>query len=480
MKENTINIIIDDGIYLDYKNTDREFRQNLSRKFVFSAEVYGGKTETINLLKLADYDGVKCIKFPANLSYFENCVSELGWSVGSVVDRRACPTVEGLTTTITLRDNQVEMVEKLEQVDYNAIINSATSFGKTLTSIKLTELLGTTMLFTASRVTLIENLLKDCATFNVDKNQIVEINTAWLENKIIRPIMYCTIQTLNNPDILAALKDQVGLLVADEIHLGVTSEVARQSIYSINSKYKLFLSATYENLRFNGLTEAVLSSNIIGSDENLDFKITVQELLLESCPIMQNKYYATDRYCDKKEAIFGDEYYIKAVAELIAYTAIKAERQVLVYLENTAAQEVIAKALREYGLSVGVLNSNTKKKDTKDILNTFDLGSYKVLVSGTAVAAGISLYKLSTIFDLNITLNKNNLTQLIGRLKRQNLEICSKSKLFVKITLSNLTDRKWTYDKKALEEFDYIVWNKQIKSRIDGREMIRGLKEILA
>ena len=58
MKENTINIIIDDGIYLDYKNTDREFRQNLSRKFVFSAEVYGGKLETINLLKLVDYDGV--------------------------------------------------------------------------------------------------------------------------------------------------------------------------------------------------------------------------------------------------------------------------------------------------------------------------------------------------------------------------------------------------------------------------------------
>lgn len=480
MKENTINIIIDDGIYLDYKNTDREFRQHLSRRFVFSAEVYGGKLETINLLKLVDYDGIKCIKFPANLSYFENCVSELGWSVDKIVDKRAYPTVEGLTTTITLRDNQVELVEKLEQVEYNAIIAAKTAFGKTLLSIKLAEVLGTSMLFTASRVSLIENLLKDCATFNVDKSLITEINTAWLENKTITPIMYCTIQTLNNPDILAALKDNIGLLVCDEIHLGITSEVARSSIYSINSKYKLFLSATYENLRFDGLTEAVLSSNIIGSDENLDFKITVQELLLESSSVMQNKYYETDRYCDKKEAIFGDENYIKSVAELIAYTAIKAERQVLVYLENTEGQEVIAKALREYGLSVGVLNSNTKKKDTKDILNTFDSGAYRVIVSGTAVAAGISLYKLSAVFDLNITLNKNNLTQLLGRLKRQNLEICSKSKLFVKITLSNLTDRKWTYDKKALEEFDYIVWNKQIKSKIEGKEMIKSLKEILA
>lgn len=475
-----INYTIDTGIFVKFKDLDRDLRMKLCKFYFFTEKnSYSEKPQTINLVSLVDFEGEKCFKFPSNESYFKDCIRELGLEVGEAVDLRVLPKIEGLTTSIILRENQEEMLQKLQKVGYNAIITAFTSFGKTLLSIKICELLKTTMLFIASRTSLIENLLKDCQTFNVDPSLITKVDTEWLSNPIITPIMYATTAALNNEDILNALNDKIGLKVADEIHMGCTSEVARNTLYKVNSKYNIYLSATPDNLKFENLTEAVLSNNIITSEENIDFNIELHTLCLKPTPLMYDRFYQTKNYGDKKNAIFLDSNYMKAVAELVAYSVLKAGRGVLIYLESTQAQENLADMLRMYGLKVGVLNTNTKKKETKEILEGYDKKEYDLIIGGTSLSAGISLYRLSLVVDLNLRLNKNSLIQLTGRLKRFDKNICNKNKIYLKVTMLKMTDFSWELDKECLREFDYIKFNNKIDCNIDGLEMIKSLKDIL-
>ena len=475
-----INYTINDGIFVKFEDLDRDLRMKLCKFYYFvEKNSYSEKPQTINLVSLVDYCGEKCLKFPCNESYFRDCIRELGLEVGNITDLRVLPKIEGLTTSITLRENQAEMLQKLEMVDYNAIITAKTSFGKTLLSIYIAQLLKTPMLFIASRTSLIENLLKDCKTFGVDSDVITKVDTAWLNNPVITPIMYATTSALNNEDILKKLEGNIGLKVADEIHMGCTSEIARNTLYRITSKYNIYLSATPENLKFENLTEAVLSNNLITSEENIDFNIELHTLCLKPTSLMYDRFYQTKNYGDKKNAIFLDNNYMKAVAELVAYSVLKAERGVLIYLESTQAQENLADMLRMYGLRVGVLNTNTKKKETQEILEGYDKKEYDLIIGGTSLSAGISLYRLSLVVDLNLRLNKNNLIQLNGRLKRFDKDICTKNKIYLKITTLKMGDYGWESDKECLREFDYIKFNDKIDCGINGLEMIKSLKDIL-
>lgn len=475
-----INYTIDTGIFVKFKDLSRDLRMKLCKFYFFTEKnAYGEKPQTINLVSLVDYCGEKCLKFPCNESYFKDCITKIGCEVSEVVDFRALPKIEGLTTSISLRENQAEILEKLQQVNYNGLITARTGFGKTLVSIKICELLKTTMLFIASRTSLIENLLKDCQTFNVDPNLITKVDTEWLSNPIITPIMHVTTSALNNEDILIALSGKIGLTICDEIHMGITSEIARNNMYRINSKYNIYLSATPDNLKFENLTEAVLSNNIITAEQVIDFDVQLHTLCLKPSGIIQDRFYSTRNYGDKKNAIFLDRAYMESIAELVAYSVIKTKRGVLVYLESTQAQENLANMLRCYGVKVATLNTNTKKKDTKTILEGYDKGEFDVLIGGTSLSAGISLYRLSLVVDLNLRLNSNNLTQLMGRLLRVNKDICAKNKIYLKVTTLKMSDYAWESDKECLREFDYIKFNDKIDCNIDGLEMIKSLKDIL-
>ena len=212
---------------------------------------------------------------------------------------------------------------------------------------------------------------------------------------------------------------------------------------------------------------------------NVDFEVQLHILCLKPKDNMLEDFYATRSYGNKKNTILLNEVYMKSVAELVAYSVIKAKRGVLVYLESTQAQENLANMLRCYGLKVVTLNTNTKKKDTKEILEGYDKKEFDVLIGGTSLAAGVSLYRLSLVVDLNLRLNKNNLTQLIGRLKRLNKNICSKNKIYLKITTLRISDSAWNEDIKCLREFDYINFNEKIDCELNGLEMIKSLKNIL-
>ena len=475
-----INYTINDGIFVKFGDLDRDLRMKLCKFYYFvEKKSFSEKPATITLWSLVDFGGEKCFKFPCNESYFRDCVEELGCEVGNITDLRCDKKLEGFKTNITLRDNQLDMVKQLEACDYNALITAKTSAGKTVLALKLTEILQTTMLFVVPRVSLMDNLLKDIEKFSIEDKYVTKVNTAWLQDKKFTNIMYCSADALQNIEVLDALKDNISLVVFDELHLKLYGEKTRNNIQAINAKYKVYLSATPTNLNFENIHLALLSPNIITVDEEIDYKIQVANINITPKHYMVENYFSTRAYHKKKEAIYTDEY-LKIVAEAVAYSYLKLGRQCVVYCEDKEAQERVAEHISLFGLSVGVLNSNTKSKKGTDIINTFDAGKYQVIVSGTSISAGVSIYKLSTIFDISLTLNSNNLQQCCGRLKRLDEAICNKSKCYIKFTFNKLTSQNWDRDKECLREFDYMEFSPIRNVGFDNLEVVSAVKSILS
>ena len=475
-----INYTIDTGIFVKFGDLDRDLRMKLCKFYFFTEKnSYNEKPQTINLVSLIDFGGEKCLKFTPNESYFKDCIRELGLEVGDVSDFRCDKKLEGFKTNITLRDNQIDMVKQLEACDFNGLITSKTSAGKTVLSLKLAEILQVSMLFVVPRVSLMDNLLKDIEKFGIEDKYVTKVNTEWLQDKKFTNIMYCSAAALQNPEILEALKDNIALVVFDELHLLLYGEKTRNNIQAINSKYKVYLSATPTNLNFDNIHLALLSPNIITVEEEIDYKIQIANINITPKHYMVENYFSTRAYHKKKEAIYTEEY-LKLVAEAVAYSYLKLDRQCVVYCEDKNAQERVAKLISLFGLSVGVLNSNTKLKVGTDIINTFDAGKYQVIVSGTSISAGVSIYRLSTIFDISLTLNSNNLEQITGRLKRKDEAICDKSKCYIKFTFNKLTSQNWDRDKECLAEFDYMDFSPIRNVRFDNLEVVSAVKSILS
>ena len=475
-----INYTIDTGIFVKFGDLDRDLRMKLCKFYYFvEKKSFSEKPATINLVSLVDFSGEKCLKFPPNESYFRDCIEKIDCGVGNITDLRCDKKLEGFKTNITLRGNQIDMVKQLEACDYNGLITSKTGAGKTTLALKLTEILQVSMLFVVPRVSLADNLLKDIEKFGIEDKFVTKVNTKWLQNKKFTNIMYCSADSLQNPEVLEALKDNISLVIFDELHLKLYGEKTRNNIQAINSKYKVYLSATPTNLNFDNIHLALLSPNIITVEEEIDYKIQVANINITPKHYMVENYFSTRAYHKKKEAIYTNEY-LKIVAEAVAYSYLKLGRQCVVYCEDKEAQERVAKLISLFGLSVGVLNSNTKSKVGTDIINTFDDGKYQVIVSGTSISAGVSIYRLSTIFDISLTLNSNNLEQITGRLKRKDEAICDKSKCYIKFTFNKLTSQNWDRDKQCLKEFDYMQFTPARNVGFDNLEIVGAVKSILS
>ena len=471
-----MKIYIDGDIRIAFKDLPRETRLKLMSKFTFSATGYQGKVESVSLISFEEIDGQKWLKFPCNKDYFLEALTNAGYTDEyEIIDTRVLPQIEGLSCNLVPRAEQLEVLNKAKAVDYNCVITASTGFGKTASSIYLAQELKTSMLFIASRVTLLDNLLKDCAKFGVESSQITKIDSSWVEKPVNTPIMYCTNAVLNNPEVMQKLHNNVGLLVADELHLSLLGEETRRNISKINPRYRIFLSATPNHSTFVGMTEALLSKHFIDNGADIDFNIHLHEIVLDLGAYTREKFYNTDKYHERKSIIFSDEALIGSICKTVAYIVKKQQRGVLIYLEDSAGHRLLEKQLKVWGVKVGVLNTDTKKDERESIINGFDKGEYEVVIGGSSLSAGLSFYALSLIINLNLTLNVNNLTQLLGRLKRQDKNICNKNKNFIQIVYKRISEKSWRNDAKCLNKFDFVKFENKIEIDIDDEGLFKEI-----
>jgi superfamily II DNA or RNA helicase len=188
------------------------------------------------------------------------------------------------------------------------------------------------------------------------------------------------------------------------ISIGAFTDV----IHSIPARYRLGLSAT--PTRSDGLTEAIYDAlgyhKVIATNpDNLDVDIYSHHIPISA--------YGED-YHTFLFNLYTHRDFLKRLVKLVTI-AVKNKRQVLLYTTSQSIQVFYQELFKQF--KPLLLNSNSTQKKKNEILEKFDKRESPILISGTSVTKGVSIYTLDTI--INCAFNtKENLEQLIGRLRR--------------------------------------------------------------
>lgn len=442
-----IKVYIDNKIFIKLEEIDKTFRDILIRKYTFTYPDYdifkkAYVNKSVKLIDIIEHKGYKLISLPPNLPFLQDILKEYKIEY-EVKDKRVEPFVEFPRVNFKPREEQEKWLEELKRYNYNAILSLPTGSGKSALMVMVSKILSTSSLFVASKSSYISSYKNELKSF-VEKYEehSCEINSQWLKNGgVIKPYMYATIQSLNNPDIYRYLKGKVGTLIGDELHLGLLGSEYRKVLYSINPKYRIFLSAT-PLVKSVDFVSCATSQFQVTSDVSIEFNINYVPLLVQLDSQVKREAMQSDNFMQKKSIIANDEKLLFSVIEVSEFL-VKQARSLLLFTTNNFLQEELSRVLTEKGITNIVFNSKTNKKRYEQYLKDFDNGVYRVLIGGASTIEALSLYKLSTIIDLDLSLSQNSVVQLVGRLKRRNIQVCDKDKVFIKLIYQGISENKY-------------------------------------
>ena len=444
-----IKIYLKNKIFIKLSQLDKNQRDKIIQSYRFSYSDYcpfNKKyiTKNLNLFEVIEWNGTKWCGLPPNIEYFQTIMKELEIEV-NIIDLRVAPQIKFPNIKISPRDNQNIWIEKLKKFDFNALLTLSTGSGKTAMSIYIAGLLKTPTIFIASKTSYLESFKKEVNSFveNAEDN-IQVLDTRWFqqENLQVKAFNVVSIQTLSrNIEHLGKLQNSFGLVIADEVHNSLFSTEYRKALYSLNTRHKIFLSAT-PKIKSMEIVNCMVSTNLVSDDTDIDFDIIYQPVILDLNTDITREVLQIENHNSKKSVIFALERLQNSVADLTEF-AVGSNRGVIVFSTNKIFQESISNILNEKGISNVIFNSDTKKELYDKYLKEFDNGNINVIIGGTALIEALSLYRLSLIIDTDLSLSENSIIQLLGRLKRLNPEICNKQKVYVKLIYKGISERKF-------------------------------------
>ena len=444
-----VKIYLKNKIFMKLNQLEKYQRDFIISKYRFKYEEFSAFTKkyeykSLNLFELVDWNGTKWVSLPPNIQFFQNIMKELELEF-VVEDLRAKPLIDFPKVHLIPRDKQNTWIEKLEKFDFNALLTLPTSSGKTAMSIYIAGLLKVPTIFIASKTSYLESFKKEVNSFvEGAEDNIKVLDSKWFEqdNPQVKAFNVCSIQTLSrNLKHLEKLQHSFGLVIADEIHNSLFSNEYRKALYSLNTRHKIFLSAT-PKIKSMDIVNAMVSTNIVSDDTDIDFDIIYQPIVIDLNPEVTREVLELENHNSKKSLVFSLERLQNATADLVQF-GTDSDRGVIVFSTNKVFQESISNILNERNISNVVFNSDTKKELYDKYLKEFDIGNIDVIVGGTALIEALSLYRLSLIIDTDLSLSENSIIQLIGRLKRFNPEICNKQKVYVKLIYKNISEKKF-------------------------------------
>lgn len=447
-----IKIYLKNKIFMKLSQLEKSQRDKIIQSYRFSYSDYcpfNKKyiTKNLNLFELVTWsNSEKWVSLPPNIEFFQNIMKELEIEV-NIIDLRVNPTLDFPTINLVPRDYQLKWLEDFEKHNYNGILTVGTGRGKSAFSIYIASMLKTPMLFVGAKTSYIESYKKEIAMFlgeGVNVNDYVQTLTSdWFKGDMeVKPFNIVSVQTLSrNLEHLEKMQDKIGFAVLDEVHSNMFSTEHRKAIYSLNTKYKIFLTAT-PHIKSPEIVSCMISKNRITDEGGIDFDIIYQPIVIDLNSQITREVLALENHNSKKSLLFSLERLQNSVADLVQFGTDN-NRGVMVYSTTMDFQQKVSVLLNEKGISNIIFNSNTDKTKYAEYLKEFDEGKIQVVIGGSALVEALSLYKLSLIIDCDLSLSPNGIEQLIGRLKRLNPEICDKQKIYVKLIYKNISEKKF-------------------------------------
>lgn len=460
-----MKIYLSNKIFLKLSQLEKYQRDFIISKYKFTYQSFCAfqkkyVNKSLNLFELVTWkNNERWIAIPPNLPYFLEVAKELDLEV-TVVDKRVAPNLENFPIVkLQPRENQLTWLEKLKGFDYNALMTLPTGSGKSALTLYIASLLKTPTLFVASKTSYLHGYKKEVFSFvenPSDNFQTLDSGFFKSDNPQIKAFNVVSIQTLSrNLEHLEKFKESFGFVILDEVHSSLFANEFRKAVYSLNSKYTVYLSAT-PKIKSLEIVNCMISTQVVSDSNGIDFDITYQPIIVDLGKETSSSINKLENFGNKKSELFSIERLQTAISNL-AHFAVGNNRGVMLYSTNKNFQENISAKLTGQGITNVIFNSDTKKGNYEEYLTEFDKGNINVIIGGTAVVEALSLYRLSLIIDVDLSLSENGIVQLLGRLKRKNDKICTKSKVYIKIVYKDITERKFIHNvRPIIKTMNYV------------------------
>lgn len=352
--------------------------------------------------------------------------------------------------TIVLRQHQVDAVNALVAQD-NALLESATSSGKTLICAalsKLAEKHGRTLVIVPNR-DLVDQTYDDYVNLGLDVGKVYGGQKDLTNQHII--LTWQSLHSINkkkndlqlSADELALLMHNVVLTIQDEVHLA-TSKV----LFYINSELFKDIPLCY------GLTGTIPKEEHLRETLRANFgevchKIPAKQLqelgILSQCEVEINHLQLDKRkyssYHDEKKAVNTNPAILQMVANDVIAMSSKENGNTLVLVENIETGKLLEELIPDSIFLSGTVKSSDRKKEYKSVNNE----NNKVIIATYGIAStGISIARLFNLVLFNAGKSFTRTIQSIGRGLRTAVD---KDFVFIKDYAMNST-----YSSKHLNE----------------------------
>lgn len=248
-----------------------------------------------------------------------------------------------------------------------------------------------------------EQMYKEITTNTNADIQIVNKDT-----KEIKDVNIVTYQLLNrNPHMIDKFKDEIGLIVADEIQ-NTGAESVKTIIQQFPAKYRLGLSAT--PTRSDGLTEVI--SDVYPfkvKSSGVNMKVNVHF-------VKEMEYMLNPTNYRKNLNATIEQLFIPTIDIMVEKLVGKMNKSIMIAVDSKDIQEELANKYSKYGTAI--LNSATKSKERQQILQDYEDEKIKILLGYKVLNKGISIPRMEILINLFAATTKENIEQLVGRLMR--------------------------------------------------------------
>lgn len=330
-----------------------------------------------------------------------------------IIDKRLELDKIEIESKITLRDYQIEPVDKITNVNQGGLI-AVCGAGKTNMAIELMcRVKQPTLWICHTKELLNQTITRMLATTTLTKEEIGIISEGKIE--IGRKVTIGLIGTLCKRD-MKDIQSKFGCIILDEAH-HLPANTFYDVITQFDAKYRYYVTATPE--REDGLTD-VLTYEMGAAVARITLDDIKDSIIIPKLTLVKTDFYSTSaEYHDLMQDLCNDN----ARNEQIKNTVIerlKADRSILLLSDRVEHLLIIKTLLRGYNdrLKIEILSGTTPKKEREEIMKRAQNYDVDVLLATKLAREGLDITHLDCLILATPKKAKGAVVQEVGRIMR--------------------------------------------------------------
>lgn len=334
-----------------------------------------------------------------------------------IIDKRTKKKEINITSSIALRPQQKEVLERLDKKDFGVVVAPPNS-GKTVIGLELIARKRQPTLILVHRNQLFDQWMDRIQSFlRIPKDKIGQIGNQ--KNKIGKEVTVAMIQSLTRKKSLEYLLNEFGMIIVDECH-HIPAKSFREVVSKLNSYYLYGLTATPKRKNNDEKLIYMYIGNILyemTQEEQLLAQNMKAEINIKETNLFAPFDYRIDKYEMISQILIHDTHRNSLITDDIEQH-IARFKSILILTERKNHVDILNLYLKDKYETIAITGDDSERT-RKSKLDQIKQGHFKILIStGQFFGEGVDIDSLECLFIVYPFAFQGKLIQYIGRIQR--------------------------------------------------------------